>query len=69
MSVAYLDKWHGRWLNYHELAEYLDCSERWIRSRVAEGMPSAIIAGRRKFKAQKAEKWLEGEGHMVRSGC
>lgn len=65
MSLTYLEKW----INANELASYLDVSPRWIRYRVAEGMPSAIIAGRRKFKAAKAEKWLEAEGHLLRSGC
>jgi DNA-binding Lrp family transcriptional regulator len=48
-------------------AEALGCSERWLKYRVAEGMPSEIIAGRRKVIPMEAEQWLEKEGHIVRS--
>jgi hypothetical protein len=36
--------------------------------RVAEGMPSAMIAGRRKFRASEVEEWLERVGHLRRDG-
>jgi hypothetical protein len=55
------------WVGKRELAAYFACSVRWIESRVAEGMPSAIVAGQRKFKLKQAERWLEAEGHIVRN--
>lgn len=58
------------WLSYTELARHLgDCSVRWLEYRVAEGMPCALIAGRRKFKASEAENWLAREGHLVRKAA
>lgn len=52
------------WLTLAELAEHLKVSPRWLKYRIKEGMPSSIIAGRRKFKASTCEDWLEKEGHM-----
>jgi hypothetical protein len=57
------------WLGYADLARHLDCSVRWLKSRVAEGMPSAMIAGRRKMKASEAEDWLAKEGYLVRKAA
>lgn len=54
------------WIDKRELACHLGCSIRWIEARLAEGMPSALIAGRRKFQAAEAEKWLERAGHFER---
>lgn len=65
MSVAQLE----RWLTLRELGTHLGCSERWLKYRIKDGMPSAIIAGRRKFRASEVEKWLEKEGHLVRSAA
>jgi hypothetical protein len=36
---------------------------RWIEARLAEGMPSSMIAGRRKFKVSKVEAWLKEHGY------
>jgi hypothetical protein len=55
------------WLNKRRLAEHLGCGIRWIEMRVAEGMPCAMIAGRRKFRASEVEDWLERAGHLRRS--
>lgn len=55
------------WMTLAELADHLTVSERWIKYRLKEEMPSALIAGRRKFKASEVEKWLEREGHLIRS--
>jgi hypothetical protein len=54
------------WLDSKELADHLGCSVRWIKYRLADGLPSTLIAGRHKFKIADAEKWLEKEGHLVR---
>lgn len=62
MSVTQLE----RWLDKKALAEHLGCGIRWIEMRVAEGMPSALIAGRRKFRASEVEPWLERAGHLRR---
>lgn len=55
------------WRNKRELAAFFGCSVRWIESRLAEGMPSAMIAGRRKFRASECEEWLERAGQIRRS--
>lgn len=63
-SVAHLEPW----LDKRALADHLDCSVRWIASRMAEGMPRAVIAGRVKFRASEVEPWLESHGHLKREG-
>jgi len=55
------------WLDKRALAAHLDCSVRWIEARLRDGLPSMMIAGRRKFRVSEAEKWLEREGFMVRA--
>jgi hypothetical protein len=55
------------WLTLAELAAHLKVSERWLKYRIKEGMPSALIGNRRKFRASETERWLEKEGHLVRS--
>lgn len=52
-----------KWLDKHGLADQLSCGVRWIEARIAEGMPSAMIAGRRKFKVSKVEPWLKQHGY------
>lgn len=64
MSVVHLEPW----LDKRGIADHLGCGIRWIEMRVAEGMPSATIAGRRKFRASEVEEWLERAGHLRRSG-
>jgi hypothetical protein len=63
MSVTTLEPW----VPLTDFAKHLGCSERWLKYRVAEGMPSALIAGRRKVMVSEATSWLEGEGHIVKS--
>lgn len=65
MTVSVIEPW----LTKADLAEHLGCSVRWIESRIADGLPCATIAGRRKFKASEAEEWLEREGYIVRSAA
>jgi hypothetical protein len=55
------------WMTLAELADHLGCGKRWLEYRTREGMPSALIAGRRKYKASEVEKWLSKEGHLTRS--
>lgn len=62
MTVTALEPW----LDKPALAEHLGCGVRWIEARLSEGMPSAMIAGRRKFKASEVEPWLERAGHIRR---
>jgi hypothetical protein len=57
------------WLDKRALANHLGCGIRWIEMRTAEGMPSAIIAGRRKFRASEVEEWLERAGHLRRDAA
>jgi hypothetical protein len=50
------------------MAAQLGCSLRWLEYRVAEGMPTAVIAGRRKCRQSEVERWLERHGYMRREG-
>lgn len=62
MTVTALEPW----LDKAKLAEWLSCGITWIEERTAEGMPSAIIAGKRKYRASEVEEWLERSGHIRR---
>jgi hypothetical protein len=61
VTVAHLE----RRLTKAEYAEYLVCSVRWVEYRLAEGLPSELIAGRRKFLPSKADEWLRREGYIT----
>ncbi len=52
-----------RRLTKSEYAEHLRCSIRWVEYRIADGLPSEMIAGRRKFRASVADQWLRREGY------
>jgi hypothetical protein len=54
------------WLDKRALAAHLDCGERWIEYRMAEGMPAWKIAGRVKFRVSEVEPWLRENGYMGR---
>lgn len=38
-----------RWLSKRDLAEHFRFSPRWVERRMAEGMPSRLIGGQRRF--------------------
>lgn len=57
------------WLDKHGIAAHFGCSYRWIEDRLREGLPSAMIAGRRKFKVSEVEPWLERAGHIKRDAA
>jgi hypothetical protein len=58
-----------RWLSLKDLADQLGCSTRWLEYRLSEGMPSAVIAGRRKCRQSEVERWLETRGHLRKEGA
>lgn len=62
MSVTQLEPW----VDKRAVAEFFGCGVRWVEMRVAEGMPSALIAGRRKFRVSEVEPWLERAGYIER---
>jgi len=49
----------GRLLSLREMSERLGMSERWIRYRVAEGLPHRRYGQRLRFDAPEVERWLE----------
>ena len=53
-----------RRLTKAEYAEHLRCSVRWLEYRLADGLPSELIAGRRKFMPSVADAWLRREGYI-----
>jgi hypothetical protein len=57
------------WLPLKVLARQLGCSTRWLEYRLTEGLPSAVIAGRRKFRQSEVERWLEARGHLRKEGA
>ena len=45
-----------------EVAELLRASEIWVRRRVKEGeIPSYKIGGKRLFKKEELDKWIESK--------
>lgn len=47
-------------LTYAQLAAELLVSDRWLRYRVKEGLPSRIdYVGRRRFKLSEVRPWLD----------
>ena len=56
------------WLDKRGLAAHLGCSVRSIEYAVRDGMPSAVIFGRVKFRASEVERWLEQTGRLERRG-
>ena|SRR5436305_474933 len=54
------------WVSWNQLSAFLGgaCKKRWLEARVAEGMPSAIIAGKRVFRISKVVPWLRDRGHI-----
>lgn len=55
------------WVSLADLAKHCGCSVRFLKYRVSEGMPSAIVCGKRKVQMRTAIDWLERENHIVRS--
>jgi len=55
------------WIVKSEIAEFFGVSVRTIEYWTAQGMPSAIIAGRRKYRPSECEPWIERAGHLRRS--
>ena len=55
------------WADKRGVAEVFAVSVRTIEYWTKEGMPSAIIAGRRKYRPSECEAWLERAGHLRRS--
>ena len=54
------------WVSWAQLSTLLGgaCKKRWLEARVAEGMPSAIIAGKRVFRISEVVPWLRDRGHI-----
>jgi hypothetical protein len=61
MTLAYLPT-AEKWLTLQELAEHYGCSVRWLKYRLKDGMPSELIAGRRKMRLSETDPWLEAHG-------
>lgn len=51
-----------RWLTKDEIAAHYGFSVRWVELRLAEGMPSALIGGRRRLRLSETERWLLAKG-------
>jgi hypothetical protein len=52
------------WVSKRTLAAHYEASIRWVESKLAEGMPSEMIGGMRRFRISETERWLieGGEG-------
>ena len=59
-EVIPFPKTWDRPLSKRELAVRLGRSVRWVELRVAEGMPSSLVNGRRVFVVGDVEDWLGG---------
>ena len=50
------------WRNKHELAAHYGFSVRWVEARLAEGLPSVLIGGQRRFRLSETDRYLLGAG-------
>jgi transposase len=50
------------YLDKREIAEHYGCSVRTVNEWLRRGAPSAMIAGRRKFRLGKLDPWLRRAG-------
>ena len=57
-----------RLLTAHELCHVLGFSERWLRYRVAEGMPARRWGKRLRFSLAEVSRWLD-EREELRDGA
>lgn len=48
-----------RWLNIDDLADWLSAQPVWIKAKLEDGMPHALIAGNVRFKAEEVRSWLQ----------
>jgi hypothetical protein len=62
VSVAYLPDRREVADACRTLAEHYGCSVRWLKYRLKDGMPSELIAGRRKMRLSETDPWLEAHG-------
>jgi hypothetical protein len=55
------------WVSKRTLAAHYEASIRWVESKLAEGMPSVMIGGMRRFRISETDRWLveEGEGGLL----
>lgn len=63
MEVIQLERWKTK----AEIAEFFGVSLRTIQYWTAQGMPNAMIGGRRKYRETECEPWAERAGHLRRS--
>ena len=47
------------WVTKKQLARHLGVSTRWIELRQREGLPSELLAGRRRYRISHVEAWLK----------
>lgn len=62
MSVTTLEPW----ISIDDVASFFGISRRWLEYRLEDGLPSAKIAGKRRFRASEVEDWLSKEGFLER---
>jgi predicted DNA-binding transcriptional regulator AlpA len=55
-------------LTKRQLEPLLGKSGRWIEQRMAEGMPSTMRVGKRRFLLSECRSWLADHGRSVESG-
>lgn len=56
------------WLDKAGVAAHFGCCTKSIDLAVRDGMPHAVIFGRRKFRVSEVEAWLENTGRLERQG-
>jgi putative heme degradation protein len=54
------------WLDKKGLSDFYSCGITKIEEMTAKGMPSAMIFGKRKYRASECEAWLERAGEIRR---
>jgi hypothetical protein len=50
------------WVDEHQIARHFHTSTRTVRRWRAQGMPSRLIGGSRRYRISEAEAWHERKG-------
>lgn len=59
---------HEDWVTLDELAAHYGMKKRWVEYRIAEGMPSRLVGGKRRVRISTADDWLRRHGHIEEEG-
>lgn len=48
------------WVDWKKVAAHFDVSRSTVKRWTEKGMPSSLLAGRRRYRLSECEDWLKG---------